>query len=184
MRLRADRDASAETCKKDPDGIFFGLKAAADISRSAVEARISWTRIRSVEKSSSSSRTFSDSSRTCRPNRTVESRSGCSHIVQPYFIQNRARKSSAPNPYLRVSISSARLKKDCERSFLHVSADSTSPPADRCLLRGTPWNSAFSRFPRRADMLKGFAFQNLPRAPRKFLLPFRIFSCKNCGFIV
>ena len=30
---------SAETCKKDPDGIFFGLAAAADISRSAVETR-------------------------------------------------------------------------------------------------------------------------------------------------
>ena len=26
--FRADRDAPAETCKKDPDGIFFGLAAA------------------------------------------------------------------------------------------------------------------------------------------------------------
>jgi hypothetical protein len=35
---------------------------------------------------------------------------GCLYIVRINFIQNRARKSSAPNPYLRVSIAAARPK--------------------------------------------------------------------------
>jgi hypothetical protein len=47
---------------------------------------------------------------TCRPNHTIENRSGCILIILLYFNQNRARESMVPNPYMRVSISAVRPK--------------------------------------------------------------------------
>ena len=109
---------SAETCKKDPDGIFFGLTAAIK------------TRIYMDAPSDSENRKYTIAHMkrfkpTCRPNHTIENPLGCLYIIRLYFIQNWARKSSSPNPYLRVLISAARPKKIPSGSFLHVSADAS-----------------------------------------------------------
>ena len=52
--FRADRDASAETCKKIPMGSFLA-------SRRRSKRAYTWTRLQTVEKSTLLSRTFSDS---------------------------------------------------------------------------------------------------------------------------
>ncbi len=83
--------------KKPSSTDFCGLAAA-------IKTRRSRTRRRAVKELTTPSRTYSDSSRTCRPNGTIKNRSGCIHIVWLFFIQNKAREHTAPNPYLRVLI--------------------------------------------------------------------------------
>jgi hypothetical protein len=90
-----------------------------------------WTRRRTAENSSIPSRTYSDSNRHAA--RTIRSKTvRAVPIMIAFFIQNKSRKSSAPNPYLRVLIAAFRPKKIPMGSFLHVSAGRTQ--SARCSL--------------------------------------------------
>ncbi len=118
IRHRADCVRPAETCEKVPAGHFSAL-------RQRSKRAYKWTRLRTAKESTAPSRTYSDSSRTCRPNHTIENCLGCTNDDRLSFIQKRTLESSAPNPNLRVSISAFRPKKIPSGSFLHVSADAS-----------------------------------------------------------
>ena len=97
---------------------------SAGAAQTAIETR-RWdgTRGRDVEKSALLSRTERDSEIKCRSNDTIENRSGCIRNVWLFFIQNRKRRSTAPDPYLRVSTADREMSaaafrpKKAQRAF-------------------------------------------------------------------
>ncbi len=105
--------------RKSPCGTFFGLAAA-------IKTRISWTRIRALEKWTASSRTYSDSN----PHAARTVRSIIVWVVPitiGFQYSEQGTKNSAPNPYLRVSTADREMsaaafrpKKIPSGSFLHV----------------------------------------------------------------
>jgi hypothetical protein len=107
--------------------------------RTAIETRISRTRLRAVEKSTASSRTYSDSN----PHAARTVRSKTVRVVSISFdctlFRTRHGKVLPPTHICAFRLLTGkcqplfaeRTEKRPAGTFSHVSADSTSPPADR-----------------------------------------------------